>query len=177
MNVILSLMLAILTASPFTPLRAFAAQTKQDSSVSSKDLRNAPTMIVVGNRTLRLSAELWRDFMPGPARPDGSPLNVGVRITSDDKQPLPTGLRIHRIWVLNGEEIWDISNLRGQKSGLVQEKDQWVGCGVTSLCQFSVSGGPRWEPGIYVDVVVRLSDSEGKEHLLRAPNQRVIATA
>jgi hypothetical protein len=36
-------------------------------------------------------------------------------------------------------------------------------------------GGPKWGPGVFVDVVVRLRH-EGREVLLRAPNQRIDRT-
>ena len=75
MNVILSLMLALMPA--------LLGQTKPDSSVPIKDLRNAPATVVIDNRSLHLSAYPWRDFMPGNG---GSPLMVAVKIASDDKR-------------------------------------------------------------------------------------------
>lgn len=178
MNLILSLMVALmLAASPPKQLHAFVGQTKQNSSVSIKDLRNAPTMVVVDNRSLHLSAYAWRDFMPGNAGLEGSPMMIAFKVTSADKQPLPSGLRMERAWVLFGEEVWEVSNLRGPKADQDHDKDSWIKCPVSPVCEISVHGGPRWGPGVYVDVVVRLTDSEGREHFLQAPNQFVIATS
>lgn len=178
MNVLLILMLAVmLAASPPTPLRASIGQTKQDSSVPIKELRNAPTMVVVDNRSLHLWTLPWRDFMPVKWDADGSPLMVVVRITSADKQPLPSGIRVDRVWVLYGEQSWEVSDLRGRIAGQDLDKDLWIKCAVTPVCEVTVRGGPKWGPGVYVDVVVRFTDSEGQVHFLQAPNQFVKSTS
>lgn len=178
MNVILSLILALMfAASPLKQPRALVCQTKENLSVSIKDLRTAPTVVVLDNKSLHLSAYPWRDFMPGSGGSEGSPMMVGLRVTSADKQPLPSGLRMDRAWVLFGEQIWEVPdfNFKGRIAG--QQKDSWIKCPVSPVCEISVHGGPRWGPSVYVDVVVRLTDSEGREHFLQAPNQFVIATS
>lgn len=164
MNVILSLLLV-------STLAAF-----QSSSVSIKDLRNAPTMIVVNNRTLNLSGYPWRDFAPGSMGVDGTGLMVAFKVTSADKQPLPSGIRLERAWVLFGEEVWEVSDLRGGQAGQSQNKDTWIKCPNSPVCEITVRDGPKWGPGVYVDVVVRLTDKEGKQYLLQAPNQYVLRT-
>lgn len=174
MDVIVILIITLMfAASPPIHLRARLEQ-KQDSSVPLKDLRNTPTMITIDNRSFHLSTYPWRDFMPSILSGDGSPLMVAVKITSDDKQPLPSGLRIHRVWVLYGEQSWEVSDLRSGKPGQDLDKDSWMPCAVTPVCEATVRGGPRWGPGVYVDVVVRFTDSDGKEHFLQAPNQYVL---
>ena len=164
MNIILSLLLVSILA-------AFSPQ-----QLSVKDLRNAPTMIVVDNRALHLSAYPWRDFAPGSMGGDGSPLMVAFKVTSDDKQALPNGLRMERAWVLFGEEVWEVSNLRGGNARQGEAKDTWIKCPNSPVCEVTVQGGPKWGPGVYVDVVLRLSDKEGKQYLLQAPNQYVLRT-
>src|ERR1041385_8517202 len=105
MNVILTLVLAsMLAAVPPMQLRAQMEQTKQESSVPLKDLRNVPTMVMIDNRPLNLSTYPWRDFMPGMWNAGGSPLMIAVKIISADQQPLPTGIRVDRVWVLYGEQ-------------------------------------------------------------------------
>ena len=177
MNVILSLLLVSMLAA-FAPkqLCVLVGQTTQDLSVSLKDLRNAPTMVVVDNRALHLSTYPWRDFAPGSMGADGSPLMVGLKVTSADKQPLPSNIRLDRAWVLFGAEVWEVPNLRGPKAGQDQKKDTWKKCPNSPVCEITVRDGPKWGPGVYVDVVVRLTDSEGKQYLLQAPNQYVLRT-
>jgi len=167
MNVILSLMLALMPA----------ASPQENSSVSIKELRNASAVVLIDNRSLHLSTYPWRDFMPGAWEGGSSPLMIGLKVISADKKPLPSGLRMDRAWVLFGEQIWEVPefNFKGRIAG--QQKDSWIKCPASPVCEISVRGGPRWDPGVYVDVVVRLTDSEGRQHFLQAPNQLVIATS
>lgn len=171
MNIILSLVVtSMLVAFPL-----LVGQTKENSSVSIRELRNAPTTIVIDNRSLHLSAGASRDFSPGPPRPDASALMVGVKVTAADQKSIPKGVRMDRVWVLFGEEVWEVP-IRGRIIG----QDTWINwmnCGDKPVCEISISNGPKWAPGVYVDVVVRLTDSEGKSHLLQAPNQRVLSTS
>lgn len=172
MNVILSLILALMPV--VFPLCALMGQTGQNPSVPIKDLRNAPAMVVVDNRSLHLSTYPWRDFMPGAWGPDGSPLMVVVKVAGADKQPLPSGVRMDRVWVLYGEQSWEVSDLRGRKAGQDRDTDSWINCSDSSVCEITVRGGPKWGPGVYVDVVVRLTDSKGQHYFVQAPNQYVI---
>ena len=178
MSVIFSLVLALMpVAFPAEQPRDLVSQKKQDSSIPIKDLRNAPTTVVVNNRSLHLSAYAWRDFSPGIGTMGDRSLSVAVKITSADNQPLQVGLRMQRAWILFGEQVWEVSNLRGGKPGQDEVKDSWIGCGNGPECQVSLRGGPMWEPGVYIDVVLRLTDSEGKAYLIQAPNQKIIATS
>jgi hypothetical protein len=175
MNVILSLVIVLMFAAPPSqPIPAMMDQAEQKLSVPIKDLRNAPATVVINNRSLHLSAYPWRDFTPGGSRPGGSPLMVAVRIASDDKQPLPRDIRLDRVWVLYGEESWE-APLRGRKTG--QTEDELIRCPASPTCEISVRGGPRWATGVYVDVVVRLLDSQGQAYFIQAPNQFVRATS
>jgi|ERR1043165_7619722 hypothetical protein len=172
MNVILSFMLVLMPAA--FPLRAVLIQTQQNPSVSLKDLRKAPTQVVLDNKTLQLSAYPWRDFMPGAWGPDGSPLMVVLKITSTDAQPLPNGLRLDHAWVLFGEESWEVSELRGRLGPRNEDQDSSINCSTKPKCEVTLRNGPKWGPRVRVDVVVHLTDSAGKEYFLQAPNQYVV---
>src|SRR5262249_15256435 len=137
------------------------------------DLRNAPTSVVMGNRSFSLSAYPSRDFMPGMWGPDGSPMMVGLKVTSADKKPLPSGVRMDGAWVLFGEQIWEASDLRGRTASQDRRKDSWINCSGSPVCETTVRDGPKWGPGVFVEVVVRLTDSEGQHHLLQARKQYI----
>ena len=175
MNVILRLMLALTAAAaPLQPPLPLVGQTKE-YSVSIKDLRAAPTMILLDNRSFSVSAFPWRDFMPGSWGPVGSPLMVGLKIASADKKPLPSGIRLDRAWILFGEEIWEVSDLRGRRQD--HGEDSWINCSDIPACEVTVRNGPKWGPGVFVDVVVQLTDREGQRHFLQAPSQLVRASS
>jgi hypothetical protein len=96
-----------------------------------------------------MSANAWRDFQP-VAPPNGQPLVVVVKVSPSDMMPLPIDIAIDRVWVLNDKEQWSAAPAPG----------------ATGL-ETAVRNGPKWGPGIKVDVVVRLK--RGKQTwLLRA---------
>lgn len=177
MKVIPNLVIALIAAAFSAELSLLMSQTKENLSVASpKDLRNSPTEVVIDNRTLSLSAFPWRDFMPGGWGQDGSPLMVALNLSSGDKKPLPSGIRLDRAWVLFGEQSWEIFDLRGQTAGRNADKDSWIDCSNVPVCETTARDGPKWGPGVFVDIVVRLTDSKGNHHLLQAPNQKVMRT-
>jgi len=175
MKVIPTLAIVLISAA-FSPgeLSLLIGQTKENLSVASpKDLRNASTEVVIDNRALSLSAFPWRDFMPGGWGQDGSPLMVSLKVSSVDRKSLPN-VRLDRAWVLFGEQTWEIFDLRGRTAGQNADKDSWIDCSNVPVCETTVRDGPKWGPGVFVDIVVRLTDSKGNHHLLRAPNQNVM---
>jgi hypothetical protein len=175
MNIIFTLLLPLIPAAfLFVQCPAQVGQSKENLSISIKDLRNAPTEVVLDGRSLSLSAYAWRDFMPGTLNaPDGSPMMVGLKIATADKKPFPNGVRMDRVWVLFGEQVWETSKLRDQVKSPPDNKDLWVNCSESPVCQVTAREGPKWGPGVFVDVVVRLTDSVGQHHFLQAPKQYV----
>jgi hypothetical protein len=173
MNIISTFLLPFVAiALALTQGSSQVGQSNEQPPLSIKNLRNVPTEIVVEGRSLSLSTYPWRDFMPTtfPA-PNGSPLMVVLKVASSDNKPLPSGMRLERAWVLFGEEMWEASDFR---SGRRPVKDGWIICAETPVCEATIRGGPKWGPGVFVDVVVRLIDKEGRHHLLRAPKQLIL---
>ena len=179
MNTIFTLLLAFIPAAcPFQQFPALVGQSKESLSVSIKDLRSAPTEVVLDGRSLSLSADLWRDFMPSlPPMIDGKPMIAVLKVATSDKKPFPSGVRLDRAWVLFGEQMWEISEFRAQVKGTPQNKDSWINCADSPVCEVVAREGPKWGPAVFVDVVVRLTDKEGRHYLLQAPKQCVKATA
>jgi hypothetical protein len=104
---------------------------------------SAPERVEIGGREYSLTANAWRDFQP-VAPPNGQPLIVVVKVSPSDMMPLPNDIAIDHIWVLNGKEQWSAAPEPG----------------ATGL-ETAVRNGPKWGPGIKVDVVVRLK--QGKQ--------------
>ena len=178
MNIIFTLLLPLIPAAfPFMQFPAQVGQSKENLSISIKDLRNAPTEIVLDGRSLSLSAFPWRDFMPTTSwGADGSPMMVVLKVATIDKKPFPSGVRMDRVWVLFGEQVWETSKLRDQMRSPPYDKDSWINCSDSPVCEATARNGPKWGPGVFVDVVVRLTDKEGRHHFLQVPKQRVQAS-
>jgi len=174
MKVIFRLVLALMSvAFLFKEVPAQVDQSKENLPVSVKDLRNAPAKIVLDGKSLSLSTYVGRDFMPGSWGHGGSPLMVGVKVATFDKQAFPSRARIDRIWVLFEEQIW-ASDYRGVPlTPSNSNKEGWIYCSNSPVCEASVQGGPQWRPGVLVDVVVRLIDKEGKHYLIQARRQEI----
>jgi hypothetical protein len=178
MNTIFTLLLALIPAAfPFMQLPAQVGQSNENLSASVKDLRNAPREVVLDGRSLSLSAYPWRDFMPGPfPGTEGSPMMVVLRVATSDEKPFPSGVRIDRAWVLFGEQAWEASEFRARVKSPPYDKDSWINCADSPVCEATARDGPKWGPGVFVDVVVRLTDKEGRHYLLQAPKQCVKRT-
>lgn len=121
------------------------------------ELAAAPESVEFAGRSYRLEAELWRDFQP-VAPPDGQPLIAVVRVVAEDGQPLPEELVITRAWVRYRDELWS-----------PPEPDEPPGP------MLHLADGPKWGPGVNVEVVarVRLGPEAG---LLRVADRPILRT-
>lgn len=126
------------------------------------ELLAAPETIMVASRACTLATGLWRNFEPAEAPPDGWPLRAFAILCFWDTTARPPGVTADRIWVIKSDsEIWEarlaLSDYESSPNELWSE----------------AKNGPKWGPGIYVDVVVRVRDSERRQYLLRAVHQRI----
>jgi hypothetical protein len=107
---------------------------------------------------------LWRDFMPGPdVPPDGTLLIVIIQIYAQGEEDFPTSLKVERLWLIKGDVI--VSTL---------STDEYS---INGNCLVMVfRDGPKWGPGICVDVVVKLVEINSNHHYLKAVNQYIYRT-
>ena len=134
------------------------------------ELRQAPTTSAkLAGFSYRLETYLWRDFMPGPdAGSNGKPLIAVARVTVvDDTAAFPAGVTVDRMWIVNGDQLWEST----------PREEQARGSAKVETLEVVSRDGPRWGPGITVDVVVRLRDAAGNTVLLRAAAQPVNRTS
>jgi len=127
-------------------------------------VRAAAESVAAAGATLRLDTYLWRDFMP-VAPPDGQPLRAVLRITTADSSAFPPALRADAAWVLNGGAVW--------ATWLEEARPRTPG---DPTLEVGAQGGPKWGPGIEVDVVVRLRGVAGAAGYLRARDQLIHRT-
>ena len=127
------------------------------------DLSHAPPSTVIDGRTITLSASVWRNVMP-PVPPEVRGLGVGIFLdASDTTRPFPAVIETDHVWVVKSDaETWE-SNLAVAPGPLFPKNEMW---------RWALDG-PQWDPGIYVDVVVRLTDGLHRVWLLRVPHQLI----
>ncbi len=122
----------------------------------SPSVASAPERVKIDGHEYTLIANAWRDFQP-VAPPDGQPLIVMVNASAVDASALPADLSLDQVWVLNGKDKWSAKP------------------GSSSPSEAVVRGGPKWGPGIKVDVVARLK--RGKQtRLVRAAGVEIKRT-
>ena len=128
------------------------------------ELRATPVRVTVDGTALLLESYLWRDFQPS-SPPDGKPLIAVLRIKSADGSEVPQGVRADAVWVVFGDDVWAAPIAEERPRGAPAEGFEVV-----------ARDGPKWGPGVTVDVVVRLRDAAGRTVLLRAPDQPIHRT-
>jgi hypothetical protein len=134
-------------------------------AVSLSDLRMAPERIEISGTEYTLTTYLQRDFMPF-CPPDGRPLGCGITIKGPGETAISSRIDATRLWAVKGEEVW-VAELAGEERSTTGD-----------TLRKGAGGGPKWEPGISVDVIVRIIDLEsGKDYLLRASNQEIYRTS
>jgi hypothetical protein len=130
---------------------------------SAATLRSAPTSIVAGGATLRLATELWRDFMP-ISPPDGKPMIAVAKVTTSNGSPVPTSVRATGIFIVLDDAVWSTSAREERPRSETAPVYEVVG-----------RDGPKWGPGVSVDVILRITDG-ARVSFLRAANQAISAT-
>lgn len=118
-------------------------------------LMSAPLKLKIDDSQLTMDPYLWRDFMP-ISPPDGQPLAASINISTLDSNQFDPNIIPIKLWVVKSDsEVWqaDIS-----AEGVRRNE---------SFIEFSVADGPKWEPGISVEVIVELRKSD-QSYYLRA---------
>ena len=110
------------------------------------ELLAAPTELTFGDVAFQAEVFAWRDFQPGPATPaDGKPLAIVVRIG----QAFQTSA-IERVWVIHDGAVWTAP------AEQVPGTTDWV-----------ARNGPKWGPGVTVDVVMLVRHPQFGASMLR----------
>jgi len=135
------------------------------STVSLRDLRAAPEKIEINGSEYTLETALWRDFMPF-SPPDGKPLIAAVEVKAPGETAISSKIDATRLWVIKGKDVWETEFTNEERPTTAGDTLEKVG-----------RKGPKWGPGISVDVVVNVVNLEsGKNYLLRASNQDIERT-
>ena len=132
--------------------------------LSLEELGAAPSLVTIDGKVLSLETYMWRDFMP-MAPPAGRALVAILRVRTDDGSAIPDGLRMPAAWIVNDRQVW----------GTFLEDEQPEPHPDDAL-ELVARNGPKWGPHIEVDVVVRIQESNGALHLLRAAGQPIDRT-
>jgi hypothetical protein len=120
----------------------FGSDTSDDHPprLTLEDLRTAPDTLIVSGSKITAQASVWRDFMPSVPE-NGSELRGVVDLVPVDPGfPASTPSRLF-VWVIHGSEVW-VGSLTHEGAGSLGGE------------RYTFGGGPRWDTGSKVDVVV-----------------------
>ena len=110
------------------------------------DLQRVKELVVVDSAYLfSLETYLYRDFMP-PTTVDGRPMIAVNQLTEYFGSSIPTKIVLVKQYVVNGNEVW-ITDYDERNPGF----DRSVLEGISR-------NGPKWDPGIRVDVICEFED-------------------
>jgi hypothetical protein len=119
----------------------------------SPDPSSVPDHVTIDARSYRIApasagggTSLVRDFMP-VSPPGGRPLMGSIEVVAEDGGVFPQDITVDRIW-LYGPTVWDTAPAevrRAPEAGTPPDQIEVI-----------ARDGPKWEPGIEVDLVLRL---------------------
>jgi hypothetical protein len=128
-----------------------------------RQLASAGSTAEVGGVAITLDPYLWRDFMP-PTPAERSDLRASVTVMTATGRDIPPGLDVVRLYLVNGADAW------------VTDCSQEGRPSAASEIQCVARGGPRWDPGLEVDVYVKVADAAGTTAYLAARGRMITAT-
>lgn len=127
----------------------------------AKTLQEIPESLVIDGKTMTLTAELWRNFMPFIGEEPNS-LHALVSVSAEDGSTLPTFLNFTKLVVLKGDSVWVQTIEKSERS-------------TNENIRANTKGGPGWQPESEVDVVVELIHGENL-YKLRQKSVKIGAT-
>lgn len=129
--------------------------------ISIEELLSAPDTINVEGQKIILTTALNRDFMPSTSS-NGKPLAAAVYIETADSSVISSSINADAVYIINNNQVW--------KSFLKDGHDYLYGFNKFRIAKWT-NNGPKWGPGITVDVVVRVIAERNRKFLLKASGQ------
>ncbi len=142
---------------------------KQEDPYLSEDPNLLSTLYTSASDTLQietqkffLSAYLYRDFMPTIPIKQKNPLVAVIRLVGLDSTKIPLNLDMTKLYVIKGDIIWisDPKDINDTNSDYKVEKVS--------------NNGPEWDTGIYVDIVVEISNPKTSNKSLLILKHQII---
>ncbi len=133
-----------------------------NQKIDIDELIKSPTNLQIDSKNFSISIYLWRDYMP-ISPPLGHPMRASIDIIASDSLLFPKNIEADKMWVFDSLEIWESVLLKD-----TPPEDY--------ILSKRASGGPLWETGIFVDVVVRLVQDDSIYHYLKAENIEIHRT-
>ncbi len=124
--------------------------------------RNSSDTVIIDNQKLILEPEIYRNFFPGgPIKDKDRRLIAQINIVNIDSNLITQNFFVSKLYVINEDQAWSSKPKIKQDEFSFKYKTYLVS-----------TGGPEWKTGIYVDVVISITDlTNNNENFLIAKNQ------
>jgi hypothetical protein len=146
------------------------ANDLESNQLLGADLSAARESITIGSSRLRLTAYLWRDFMPMGVPDDSESSRAAlaaargmiakIELSAEGDAPLPKSLHAEVVYVVQDDRIWQTRQ--------IEERRDHSNCSSVDLV---IRNGPQWKPSSFVDVFVRIADGTSIPQLLVVQHQ------
>ena len=118
----------------------------QDSALATELKSKALNSIVIDGDSYKIEATVWRDFMP-VSPPNGKGMISINTLINQNSQPIPDKLKMAEQYVIYDHSVWISGYENSGISGINWQRER-------------VSrNGPKWGPGVYVDVISLIKDT------------------
>ncbi|MFN8257217.1 MAG: hypothetical protein U0W24_16095 [Bacteroidales bacterium] len=133
-----------------------------DSEFIGSLYTNSFDTIIIDNQNLILQTELYRDFFPGgPINQNDTRLIAPIYIVNIDSSLISKNFKVSKLYVINNDQAWMSVPEYQTDIYLPEYKAFWIS-----------TNGPKWETGIFVDVIVSIKDlTNDQDKLLISRNQ------
>lgn len=125
----------------------------------------AEERVTIEGRGFILETSLWVNLMP-PVSPEGPDLNIAAKMTAADGDDFPAGYDTDFVWLLQGDKIVAVEFTEERPRELSGD----------NVMEKMASTKEKLDPETPVDVVVRIIDTGGEKHYLRASGQTITVT-
>jgi hypothetical protein len=118
----------------------------EDSFLLNDLYDNSKDTLFIGSSSYILEVDLNRNFFPSFG-PTNKKLFAYICIIDTDSLPVPNTIEINKLYVIKNQQIWISDPLKLEDVSVPEFKN----------CRYS-KNGPKWDTGIFVDVVIRVED-------------------
>ena len=124
--------------------------------------KNSSDTVMIDNQKLILETEIYRNFSSGgPINDKDRRLVAQINIVNIDSNLITQNFLASKLYVINKDQAWTSKPKIRHDEFFFKYKTYFVS-----------TGGPEWETGIYVDVVISITDlTNNDEKFLIARNQ------
>lgn len=125
----------------------------------------AEEQVTIEGRDFILETSLWVNLMP-PISPEGPDLNIAAKMTAADGDDFPADYDADFVWLLQDDKVVAVE--------FVEERPRELSG--DNIMEKMASTKEKLDPETPVDVVVRIIDTGGEKHYLRASGQTITVT-